>query len=271
MEGRPMPDLSLPGGIEVLFPDRGADRVLEVGLPAGRLVAPEGGGRPLYWLSDGPADAATWIALRMAHPKSGLWPLLVQPLRGEVDRPWGNGEVRAQDVGSIDAVRAPGFLADQWPDIDDDEGLMEMLVPFERWPGLARSGHGAEDPDDVADWWVEENLWREDRLLLVAADRAADALTAAGWQGPVNFSQTMAPLSAVLRSWEDRFGVRVVRLGYDTLELSVAGPPETMDDALSVAAKHLSFCPDNIFQGAGSVEAYAEQILGRETWGFWWD
>jgi hypothetical protein len=62
-----------------------------------------------------------------------------------------------------------------------------------------------------------------------------------------------------------------VRLGYDTLELSVAGPPETMDDALSVAAKHLSFCPDNIFQGAGSVEAYAEQILGRETWGFWWD
>jgi Domain of unknown function (DUF4253) len=78
----------------------------------------------------------------------------------------------------------------------------------------------------------------------------------------------------VVRSWEDRFGVRVVRVGSDTLHLSVAAPPTTVEHALRVAAEHWAFCPDNVFQGpadANTLTSYAEQIRGKNSWSFWWD
>lgn len=72
----------------------------------------------------------------------------------------------------------------------------------------------------------------------------------AGWSGPANYTGDTAKISAVLRSWEDRYATRVVGLaGYATLYLSVAAPPRTYQDALHIAAEHFAFCPDNIWQG----------------------
>jgi hypothetical protein len=70
---------------------------------------------------------------------------------------------------------------------------------------------------------------------------------------------------------EDRFGVRVVQVGFDILHLSVAAPPVTTDHALQVAAEQFAFCPDNIQQGgegSDSLAAYAEQIRGKNSWWF---
>jgi hypothetical protein len=95
--------------------------------------------------------------------------------------------------------------------------------------------------------------------------------------GPASSSpKPIAPLAAVVRSWEDRFGVRVVLLGADTLEVSVAAPPVTTEHALRVAAEHWAFCPDNIIQNSAdfsrnTLAAYAEQIREKNSWGFWWD
>jgi hypothetical protein len=75
----------------------------------------------------------------------------------------------------------------------------------------------------------------------------------------------------VLRDWEERFGARVVGVGFDTLYASVAAPPATDDEALRVAAEHYAFCPDNITQGPGSLSQYARHILGQPGWAFWWD
>jgi Domain of unknown function (DUF4253) len=83
-----------------------------------------------------------------------------------------------------------------------------------------------------------------------------------GWIGPANHAQT-APLAAVVRSWEDRFGVRVTRVGFDTLDLSVAAPPQRTEHALHVAAEHFAFCPDNLQQaspGQDTLGGYAEQM-----------
>ncbi|WP_254715620.1 DUF4253 domain-containing protein [Actinomadura sp. NAK00032] len=91
-----------------------------------------------------------------------------------------------------------------------------------------------------------------------------------GWQGPVNHHPP-SPLSAMLRSWEDRFGVRVVRVGFDTLDVSVAAPPVTEEHALHVAAEHFAFCPDNVQQGPETLREYAKAIQGGNSWSFWWD
>ncbi|WP_374105795.1 DUF4253 domain-containing protein [Streptomyces sp. AC495_CC817] len=56
------------------------------------------------------------------------------------------------------------------------------------------------------------------------------------------------------------------RLGFDTLDLSVAVPPTGMDDALMVAAERYAFCPADIDQGSGSVAAYAQYLLGEGAW-----
>ena len=56
----------------------------------------------------------------------------------------------------------------------------------------------------------------------------------------------------------------------------MAAPPVTSEHALQVAAEHYAFCPDNIGQRSAdfsqnTLAAYAEQIRGKNSWGFWWD
>ncbi|MER8029869.1 DUF4253 domain-containing protein [Streptomyces bauhiniae] len=111
------------------------------------------------------------------------------------------------------------------------------------------------------------------RLGLVTAASGAEALTAAGWSGPANYDNDTAKFSAVLSDWEDRFGARVVAVGFSTLHLSVAAPPTTEEDALLVAAEHFAFCPDNVWQGRPpyTLAAYAERLTHVHNWDFWWD
>ncbi|MGW4444511.1 DUF4253 domain-containing protein [Streptomyces sp. NPDC004682] len=109
-------------------------------------------------------------------------------------------------------------------------------------------------------------------LALVPAARSADLAAAIGWTGPVGDEDDAARLCAVLRSWEDRFGVRLIALSHDRLDLSVAAPPQTVEDALAVAVEHFAFCPDNVWQGYETLRLYAEEALvGSRHWTFWWD
>lgn len=141
-------------------------------------------------------------------------------------------------------------------------------------PGRRGTGH----PDDLAAAIAEECVGPDgwypgSRMALVPARRSADIPAAIGWSGPLNFEEDTARLSAVLRSWEDRFGIRVVVLGFDTLTVSVGRPPTTLAEARAVAAEHFAFCPDNINQNPPyDLDIYAEKaVLGQETWSFWWD
>ena len=40
---------------------------------------------------------------------------------------------------------------------------------------------------------------------------------------------------------------------------------------LAVAAEHFALCPDNIYQGAGSIRRYAAGLPGTAIWSFWWN
>ncbi|MGW2253284.1 DUF4253 domain-containing protein [Kitasatospora sp. NPDC001660] len=130
------------------------------------------------------------------------------------------------------------------PDADADEGARIRASALEGGPNL--------------------------RIGLVAAPGGAAALAACGWTAPANHAHT-GRIAAVLADWERRFGARVVRVGFDALELSVLAPPTTRDEALRVAAEHVAFCPDQVFQGTGSLTAYADLLVGSYDWMFWWD
>lgn len=268
----------LPRNLDELFPGASGDRDLDVDLPPGRLVVPQESRVPAYWLSDEPAGADVWVSLRQAHARSGLWPLLACPLSSYEQEPWEAGDVSPQPVGGVDQVNAAEGLEALWSEWVEDGEAAEAedfleLEPFARqWPGLAPAAQSTGDADAFADRYVSENDDGTSRIMLVPAARGADVLTAVGWHGPVNYTEDMELLSAVLRSWEDRFGARLVEIGFDTLHLSVASPPAAKDDAELLAAEHFAFCPDNIVQGtSGTIGAYAAEIEAGHGWTFWWD
>jgi len=81
-------------------------------------------------------------------------------------------------------------------------------------------------------------------------------------------------MTAVLRSWEDRFGARLLRLGFASLQLLVERPPQTNDQALRVAAELFDVSSElrrSDGEGVSSVREMAKEIQGKPIWRFWWD
>ncbi|MGY0233930.1 DUF4253 domain-containing protein [Longispora urticae] len=262
---------------------------LGVSLPPGRLVAPEPGmdedwEGPAYWLSDAVPDSDLFTRLR----GSGLWPVLLGGYHGDENRPWVDGEITPGEMSAPSVFDAAELLAGWWSDaaapgeehdhLDRDDRL-KVTAPYgASWPGLAPAGTPSAAPDTAADELARFVIADPDtfglngvRLGLVPATRSADTIAALGWTGPVNHENDTARHAAVLRDWEDRFGARVVAVGFATLHLSVAAPPTTPEHALHVAAEHFAFCPDNVWQNAKDLRDYAGRLTGTDTWHFWWD
>ncbi|MER6991153.1 DUF4253 domain-containing protein [Saccharopolyspora hirsuta] len=233
---------------------------------------------PLCWISDEPPAPQLVAALRAEHRQSGLWPLLLC----DNDEVYGErctvGVVPPEPLEHIDRWRVVDVMARIWDGLvqaDDDLGPaydLEVLAPFDyHCPGPARGGNLLADPDILANQQLPKFIDDDTRLALIPVRRGADVLTVLGWSGAANHVSRTAGLSAMARSWEERFGVRLLRLGPDRLDLSVAAPPQDADHAAAVAAEHWTFCPDRILQETGTIEAYAQEIRGRRTWSFWWE
>ncbi|MFD4861999.1 DUF4253 domain-containing protein [Streptomyces atratus] len=246
-------------------------------LPPGSMVDATIDGtwhEPLLWCADEPATHGTWRTLRAAGRAVGLLPVLLDGGRREQ---WPDTWDLIPDSTSYPGDHdAEEVLSEYWEDCAPEE----LDAAEGEWPGLAPvpAAEGQDTPDDLAAAIAEECVgpdgwYAGSRLALVPARRSADIPAAIGWSGPVNYEEDTARLSAVLRSWEDRFGIRVVVLGFDTLTVSVGRPPTTLPEARAVAAEHFAFCPDNIEQNPPyDLDVYAEKmVLNQETWSFWWD
>jgi len=174
------------------------------------------------------------------------------------------GLVRAR-IGTVDV---PGELARRWPGANPL--LADWRAPFgAEFPGLAAAREPLDEPIESAVDLADEIA--PAHLALVPVTRPADAVAALGWTGAINYGEDVAMLSAVLRSWEDRFGARLVMLFRSTLWLSVAAPPRTERACLAVAAEHFSFCPDVDGEDPRPLAEYAATLRGCRWWRFWWD
>lgn len=239
---------------------------LPFGLPSGRWH-----GR--LWVSEQPlAEPELYRECVRRFGQSGLWPVLIPhderfALAGEdwVDR--SGLDSAGHLVDEID----PATVLDGWWDEPCCEGT--CLEPFgARFPGLARAARAR--PDALAEagglGWARASAGGR-RLGLVPAPRPADVPAILGWTGMINSTQDVAAISAVLRSWEDRFGATLVTLGFDALELAVAAPPTTVDRALRLAAEHRAFCRYNFTQQPGDLRTFAAGLVKVPIWRFWWD
>ncbi|MFD7443810.1 DUF4253 domain-containing protein [Streptomyces sp. NPDC059909] len=291
----------LPNPLPTLAIDP-AGHSLGLDLPSGRLINTTVDGpwhEPLMWCADEPARPGDWSALLAARRTAGLHPVLIGSGSSRERQPedWELAPAMMSYAGDHDAEEVleafwEEYAADElgapedYPGRDTVVALFgepptfdEKVAPFgAQWPGLAPAAVSGIDPDvlaaEVAESLIEEDSWLERcGLALVPARRSADIPAALGWTGPLNYENDVARLCSVLRSWEDRFGIRVVALTFDQLVVSVAAPPTTPAEARAVAAEHFAFCPDNITQGHfGALDEYAAKaVLDQSVWSFWWD
>ena len=233
-----------------------------LGLPPGRLVLSERGDDPVAWVSDATGDhAALWAQLAGRFPQTGLWPVLATGLDdGDLSRPWFDGELMGPDPAAEeqDALDVLSAGSDAAAPVEEEDQSRDY-----RLHGLAAA---TRSPGPVTVTVPTDPTG----LLLVPATRPADVPRALGWMGPTNYDLAGADQTAVLRSWEDRFGGVLVGLGFDTMQLAVASPPTDPAQSELLAREHYAFCPDNVDQGVGSLEEYVPMVMAPEWW-FWWD
>jgi len=265
------------------LPEDGELQLGPVRLPAGRRIsASYGSGAPVAWITgrDVPGAGRAWAALSQAQPATGLVPVLLSGPGGQPERPWDREEFAdPADVGELDSLDVTACLQDLWDDLSDGEDpeadeefrayLQEKLGPFWReFPGLAP----AEDqPLSAPELEEVLSALPDARIGLVPAGRPADVLPLIGWEGVASWHASALPVAAVLRSWEDRFGARLLEVGLAGIRVLAGRPPRSVRAAQHVAAEHVVFCDECAGRGLTAVSSLATSLIESPVWTFWWD
>jgi hypothetical protein len=190
--------------------------------------------------------AAQMTATAVA-PALGSW-------RGEI---WLTDQVLTDPHAYLDRV-AEYPRTHLWPILVPRDGLglpPDVSVPTEP----ARRAVDRHDPQaeaGISGAVLIANKRPSYHLGLVEASRPADVPARLGRPG----------LSAILRSWEDRFGATLVVLGSRELMLSVTAPPTELHKALVVANEHRSFCP----RIPGTLPQLSRGLIRLRRWHFRW-
>jgi hypothetical protein len=76
---------------------------------------------------------------------------------------------------------------------------------------------------------------------------------------------------AALRRWHDRYGVDLVGINGDMMNLRASRPPGDRKEAVALAREVYGYCPDIVDQGMGSISALAASLTHDDWWYLWWD
>jgi hypothetical protein len=183
------------------------------------------------------------------------------------------------DIGQLCELDPAELLADLWagefeepedqPGEDLDDEFQAMIAPFSReFPGLAPAAD-----QRLISREIEQALrsLRPTRIGLAAASRPADVLPLIGWDGAANHWEDALVIAAVLRSWEDRFGARLLRVGFAEIQLLAERPPRALRAAQHLAAEQFAFCDECAGTGLHDVSSITAHLLDSPIWTFWGD
>jgi hypothetical protein len=181
-----------------------------------------------------PEPGRVWAALSAARQEDGLVPFLLGNLAGDPTWHWDTEEFdQPADPGELDHIDATEVLAEMWdgemPSDEEEEAegeewaeeCAEIRAQFaKQFPGLAPPEDTPLSPERLDE--VLGSLPAA-RIGLVPASWPADVLPLVGWT-PSDQSDAL-PIAAVVRSWEDRFGARLLRVGFAEVSLLIDWQP----------------------------------------------
>ena len=225
------------------LPGDGAARVAGLQLPAGRRITEDAGhpgrARAVGWVTDAPDRGAVDLARRLADrfPRTGLWPVL-----------WSSKEAVGLYLNGPDhnppvsEQRPEALFRRLWRDVAPAvPGAPLTEQPF---PGLApgsRQSGTTVNPFALFAQYktqIDRHARGPYRLILVACRRPADAIALTGLGIPDGIET--GDLSAVLRTWEDRFDAYVTYFGEGYAILGVGSPPTTVGAAQRLADEYFA-------------------------------
>lgn len=234
-----------PAGDSLPFFARRSGAIPKTGTPElDGLALPAGSRKPsrgsAYWASNDPVanldQLAPWLASKF--PGTGLWPLLWR-WPEEPDAYMSGGHHELDRIDQIDVQRLLTTSRGE-PAQDSAELASAALAPAEPETAPAAS------VNPFPAWALTEPC----RLLLVPCNRPADAPTALGGIG----GEVPPPeTSAVLRSWEQRFGAVLFEIAPALTRLSVTRPPTRADQARLLAGELHAIDP-HVSELAGDIQ-----------------
>jgi hypothetical protein len=208
-----------------------------------------------FWGSIEPVPNVELVAaeLASAFSKTGMWPLLWRFDEEPDAYLGGHGDLDAIGEVDVEDVLRQSWSKTPWPPGSTD--------PFTDFPGLAPAAKHRSLGSNPFAAAAEEPLG-DACLLLVPCNRPADAITMLGGLT----AEPEAPIiSAVLRSWEERFSASVYEVAPDLVKLAIAAPPASQEDALLVAAEHMAFCPPDDGGVPGALRKVAQGLVTSEA------
>jgi hypothetical protein len=222
----------------------------------------------------------TWQRLRSIVPQAGLWPVLLgdyeQDIREPVRRSTGAILAEAARVDPAawfrEALRLEmEELRLQLEEADADfSGSLQRIIadggfPRGPWTGAGDEGHGL--------FSVHFGSGKPDGRMDVALLPAAHC-----WEVPavVGFGgwNDCPPAEvhvALWQYWHGRYGAELMTLTADVVEMSVARPPRSREEAFELAEEKFLYCQDIVVQGTETLDGLACGDLGSPVWFFWWD
>ncbi len=216
----------------------------------------EGRGWPVIVADDEQLDA---IAEQFA-----LEDPVVFPAAPGVSSPFGDAPppTPAAILAEATKLRFPESLA-QWSGTDPDL----PQPPLGQWPAPGAAEGSALT---VASDSLSGKPFPLVHILLIPNTRSWEVPAYLRW-GNWNACPPPAQHVAALRRWHERFGVELVGINRDTLNLRAVRRPADREAALALGREHYGYCPDVIDQGVGSLSALAALLMANDWWYFWWD
>lgn len=230
-----------------------------------------------------------WTALRQAFPATGLWPLI----RGGEFDPSEREASGKPPAGTVDTLLEDRFretkamFAEDFPKFKKAKTIAELAKSADE-SGVFSFEEDVEDEDGGSEWPTEDPeraiafqsnrdigsrgnpVLKSVHLSLVPVTRPHEVFLVEGFGG-YNECPEPALLAAVFREWDATYGAVPCCLTHDVVECVVAKPPQTEEEAMTLAAQQWILCDDIVSQGTQSVRKLAIELWRSPTWFFWWD
>lgn len=237
------------------------------------------GGTVSVEVVDSSAAQRLWDKRRQEFAQSGQWPLIVgaqaqfETLRVADDLL--DGQTPSQVIAAAAQIDARQFLADRLEsylndveeDFEDDEEHAAMYArpdPSSLNTDLA-GANGFASPYPYG-----ESGRTKAGIVTLPCENPWEVCAVRPF-GNWNEVPDDATVTAVIKSWYERFGALPACLTQDVMEFWLDRPVTDPQAACDLALEHYAFCPDAVDQGAESFQALAQQILNAHVWSFWWD
>ncbi len=253
--------LGISGGIKIL--EELATLLIENEIDISTLEAVEDeSGNLLFFLPVPGLEVFNyWEKLRGLVEQSGYWPIIIEELDAQLemmeeyeDQP----DTAASIIAASEDIKAVEWLNYRYEHAGD--GLEGFQYPRGEWP---------DNPQPKPGFFLSEQP--EVRHLALVP-------TSQSWQVPAylkfgNWSYCPAPEehASVFKRWGEQFGAEIVWVEFDTLEVMVWQPPQDKETAIRLAEEQFSYCPLVVYQGPGTIEALAGELLNSKVWSFWWE